>query len=166
METDAIKTRRINYKSDFDFAVILRASGGEEIGWPEAPFTLTVTCGGVQYTASSDGHGGTSNCYRDENGRIHVVLDNHGLKPGRMQIELACELPDALYMDGSRREVNRVYVPIELVAGKGDGMESATAEVTLPVIARSAYDLAVANGYTGTQEEKRTFRFARRNASF
>jgi len=84
-----------------------------------------------------------------------VVFDNHRLTKGRLRCDLTAELPNAVYPDGSRREVLPQPVGIELVSDAGDcGCVGETeVELTLPAVYLTAYDLAVRNGYQGTLDE-------------
>ena len=153
--------RRVNAKSDFDFILKLfcgcAKDGGEpqEIGWPGFDWTARFWTWSPAnaYTVSCIG-GVCTNCFND-NGRIHVVFDNHRLTKGRLRCDLTAELPNAVYPDGSRREVLPQPVGIELVEGAGDCgcVGDAEVELTLPAVYLTAYDLAVRNGYQGTLNE-------------
>lgn len=153
--------RRVNAKSDFDFILKLfcgcAKDGGEpqEIGWPGFDWTARFWTWSPAnaYTVSCIG-GVCTNCFND-NGRIHVVFDNHRLTKGRLRCDLTAELPNAVYPDGSRREVLPQPVGIELVSDAGDcGCVGETeVELTLPAVYLTAYDLAVRNGYQGTLDE-------------
>ncbi len=144
---------RINYKSDFDFLLELRDAENRPVVWPGCDWVarFRTSSAANTYTASCIG-GKTVNCYND-NGKIHVVCDAHRLSPGRLQVELHCDLPDAIYPDGHRHEVTPLPLDIELVNGPGDVTGDINVELVLPAIYLTAYDLAVRNGYTGTMAE-------------
>ncbi len=158
---DCDDIHRVNAKSDFDFILKLfcgcAKDGGEpqEIGWPGFDWTARFWTWSPAnaYTVSCIG-GVCTNCFND-NGRIHVVFDNHRLTKGRLRCDLTAELPNAVYPDGSRREVLPQPVGIELVSDAGDcGCVGETeVELTLPAVYLTAYDLAVRNGYQGTLDE-------------
>lgn len=151
----------INYKSDFDLILRLETcvhndDGTEErtdIGFPDCDFTATFwTASKVStYVASCIG-GQTKNCFND-NGRIHVVFDNHKLSKGRLMVELHTSLPNGIYPDGTQDIYEPHPLDIELVDGAGECPTRIQAEAALAVVYRSAYEDAVAAGYTGTQQE-------------
>lgn len=162
----------INYKSDFDF--ILHLEG--ESGFPEFNFTGEIwperirelkEAYGCDWGRLIDMQGKTGirpyifykrgkelhNCF-DDDGKIHVVADNHGLPPGRLLLILKSYLPNAMYPDGTKK-IERIYpLYIELVEGSGDcDVRNIDIELTVPYVYITAYHLARSKGYTGTEEE-------------
>ncbi|MBQ9076253.1 MAG: BspA family leucine-rich repeat surface protein [Muribaculaceae bacterium] len=81
------------------------------------------------------------------------VLDNHGLQPGRLMIEWHEAIPDDAFPDGLRHVHCTYDSGVELVSGMGDAVTKAEVQVQVPYIYRSAYDMAVSNGYEGTMAE-------------
>lgn len=137
--------RKINYKSDFDFilrlySVMVDADGKEvdgsktELGWPDYDWTARIyTSNKVNaYVASSVG-GVLTNCYNDD-GRIHIVVDNHRMGLGKIIVEFCAELPREIYPDGYQRNVIPEPLDIELIKGKSDLPTEMEAEVLLPYI--------------------------------
>lgn len=137
--------RKINYKSDFDFilqlySVMVDADGKEvdgsktELGWPDYDWTARFyTSNKVNaYVASSVG-GVLTNCYNDD-GRIHIVVDNHRMGLGKIIVEFCAELPREIYPDGYQRNVIPEPLDIELIKGKSDLPTEMEAEVLLPYI--------------------------------
>lgn len=126
--------RHINYKSDFDFLLHLTDAEGNRIPVPDCDWS------GKFYTSSSLNaveiwrRDGVTHCCTVEGDGIRVVMDNHGLSPGRLQAEFRVFLPDELYPDGTRREVMPEALDIELVRGKGDLPTKADAELALPML--------------------------------
>lgn len=126
--------RHINYKSDFDFLLHLTDAEGNRIPVPDCDWS------GRFYTSSSLNaveiwrRDGVTHCCTVEGDGIRVVMDNHGLSPGRLQAEFRVFLPDGLYPDGTRREVMPEALDIELVRGKGDLPTKADAELALPML--------------------------------
>lgn len=123
----------INFKSDFDFILRLIDGLGKDIGFPqwdwEARFwTATPSYG---FTASSIG-GVQTNCY-DDNGRVHIVANRHGLQPGELKCEFRVAYPNGAYPDGSREVVSPEKLGIVLVMGKGE-VAAVDAEVELPLV--------------------------------
>ena len=153
-------TKKINYKSDFDFIAKLTATNanGEsvEVGFPDYDFELIITsgCNGYStrsFVASSIG-GVTKNCFND-NGQLHIVCDNHKLNVGELFGEYKAYLPNDIYPDGTQLNVEPQSLGIELVVGASDTPTTAEIELQLPYIYQSAYDLAVASGYEGSMED-------------
>lgn len=137
--------KRINYKSDFDFILLLYSclvdSDGKEVEgsrkeleWPDydwrALIYTSVKSNG--FTASCVG-GVATNCYND-NGKIHVVVDGHHIGPGQLRVEFTAELSREIYPDGAQRKVFAQLLDIELVTGHGDCPSAAEAELLLPFI--------------------------------
>lgn len=154
------ETKKINYKSDFDFIAKLTATNanGEsvEVGFPDYDFELIITsgCNGYStrsFVASSIG-GVTKNCFND-NGQLHIVCDNHKLNVGELFGEFKAYLPNDIYPDGTQLNVEPQSLGIELVVGASDTPTTAEIELQLPYIYQSAYDLAVASGYEGSMED-------------
>ena len=88
---------QIHYKSDFDFIFEL------EGGFPTFNFGGKITSGvseAVYFTFNCISKK-CKNCFND-NGKIHVVCDKHGLPPGKLMLELYAYLPNSLYPDGER----------------------------------------------------------------
>lgn len=78
--------KEINYKSDFDFILTLKTCNGADIGFPDYDWEANVfTVSNKNGFKVSCIGGVCTNCYNDE-GRIHVVCDNHGLLPGELRL--------------------------------------------------------------------------------
>lgn len=145
---------RINHKSDFDFVLHLSDARGQEIGWPDCDWRVAIwSVSRDRSLVASCMDGDCCNCFNDD-GKIHIVADNHRLGVGRLQCELVMEIPDGRYPDGYQRVVLRRRLDVELVAGDSD-CKPCVCDVTVdvPVLLRNAWELAVDNGYKGTYEE-------------
>lgn len=149
-----------NYKSDFDFILKLYSaltdSSGketerEELPWPDYDWTATLWTQSKAnaYVASCIG-GKCSNCYND-NGQIHIVVDDHHMGPGRLKVEFRAELPREIYPDGYQRNVIPEPLDIELVAGKGDLPSEMEAELFLPYIKGDKGDAFTYADFTAEQ---------------
>ncbi|MDE6339488.1 MAG: hypothetical protein K2K97_06850, partial [Muribaculaceae bacterium] len=154
---------------------------GNDIGVPDYDwvahfYTISKT---VQFTASCI-NGIYTNCF-DDNGQLHIICNNHSLPCGSLQCEFIADIPNAIYPDGSEKIVSPQCVDIELVKGKGDCATSIEVQLQLPMLkgapftyddftpeqleqlkgpqgnpgkdGASAYDQALAGGYTGTEQE-------------
>ncbi len=145
--------KRINYKSDFDFFLRLISANGEEIGWP--PFDWTAkfrTAAAWQIFEASCIGGVCTNCYND-NGRIHIVADNHKLPPGRLRVDLSVMIPEGVFPDGSRLVVTPAPLDIELVLGTSGLPTSAEAALLLPALKGDKGDSFTYADFT--EEEKK-----------
>lgn len=160
---------RIYYKSDFDFIINIGGLANNAEGVADLDFEGVVQSelrGGKVFRFSRVGNVWI-NCSKAEQGASHrcakgmdvrVTCDSHSLPPGPLSLELTVHFPDNAYPDGCRKQVCRHPLPIELVAGECDcnTVSPSSIAVTLPYVWASAYDLASANGYEGTQEEYNT----------
>ena len=146
--------KNINHKSDFDFILTLYGENGDSIGFPTYDWEAYIyTAGSKAYKYKASCRGGECvNCFND-NGKIHVVANNHGLSVGVLRIDFISYLPNSLYPDGTERVVQPIDTDIELVSGAGDGAEGGDAEVIIPYALVTSYDIAKANGYGGTMTE-------------
>lgn len=119
---------KINHKSDFDFTLrIYECTIGPdgqktrvEMGFPTYDFEIRLytTNRANAYICSKKGNK-LQNCFNDE-GKIHVVCDNHHLGKGILHAEFTAFLPNNIYPDGSRKTVEVSHTVIELVDGSGD----------------------------------------------
>lgn len=131
-----------NYKSDFDIILTLKTCVRNEdgtcskrdVGWPEHDWVATFrTDNGLrEYVASRKGDT-LVNCFND-NGRIHVVFNNHRLGKGVLRVDFHSEIPNAIYPDGIQDLYEPQPLDIELVDGPGDCAGAAEVEVLLPYI--------------------------------
>lgn len=131
-----------NYKSDFDIILTLKTCVRNEdgtcskrdVGWPEHDWVATFRSGNGlrEYVASRKGDT-LVNCFND-NGRIHVVFNNHRLGKGVLRVDFHSEIPNAIYPDGIQDLYEPQPLDIELVDGPGDCAGAAEVEVLLPYI--------------------------------
>lgn len=147
--------RKINYKSAFDFAMRLKDASGKEVPFPECdwnalfwtsnkPNAYRVSCIGGVYV----------NCFREADGSIHFVFDNHRMGKGTLHWEPHFRFPNDIYPDGIQDTFRKAQLGIELVDGDDDDVsDTPDVEVYMPAVYLTAYDLAVRNGYTGTYED-------------
>ena len=150
---------KINYKSDFDFIAEVEAIGADdnkvEIGFPQYDWEIILTTGDCCYNSRtyivSYKKGVATNCYND-NGKIHIICDNHKLSVGQLQMEFRSFLPNVNYPDGTQKVVATYDLDIELTT-ENTGITSAEVQIVLPFLYDSAYNQAVKGGYKGTQEE-------------
>lgn len=147
-----------NIHEDFDFILSPRTCSGQEFTFPQYDFVGRIysrqvgTVSQKFYEISKKGDKLT-NCYND-NGRIHVVMDHHGLPKGRLAMEFVSFLPDPSYPDGFRSVPHAQLLNIVLVDGPTNyACNGFDVEMTLPYVWISAYELAKSAGYVGTEED-------------
>lgn len=153
------KINKVNFKSDFDFTAVFKAfgqGGVVEIGFANYDWEIVLTTGGNHlasrgYVVSYKG-GVCTNCFND-NGKVHIVMNNHKLDVGQLQGTIKANIPNPIYPDGHQLLMNEVKLPYELVTGNGDAPTEVEVEILLPYLYDSAYRIAVASGYKGTQEQ-------------
>lgn len=134
-----------NYKDDFDFilhlySVLVDNEGKEvegsrkELGWPGYDWIARIYTSSKAnaYEASCIG-GVCTNCFND-NDRVHIVVNDHHMGPGRMKVVFQAELPREIYSDGYQRNVIPEPLDIELTVGKGDLPGEFEAELLMPYI--------------------------------
>lgn len=133
--------KEINYRSDFDFILILHDSRGVEIGWPDYDWTARFWTTGRAVTFTAGCHGGEAvNCFNDD-GKIHIVANNHGLPPGKLHVDFTANLPNGLYPDADERIVVPVELDIELICAAAPCPEGFEVELILPYIKLTWEDL-------------------------
>ena len=134
-----------NYQDDFDFllklySAVVDKDGNEvkgsrrKLGWPDYDWSATMWTNSKAnaYTASCI-DGKCVNCYND-NGEIHIVVNDHHMGPGAVRLQFIAELPREIYPDGLQRNVIPEPVNIELIIGKGDLPTEMEVEMLLPYI--------------------------------
>lgn len=92
------------------------------------------------------------NCFNDNN-KIHIIANSHGLPTGTIHIEFVSFLPNSLYADGTQRVVQTIDTEIELVQRADDVSTCGSVEMVLHYAIVTSYDIAKVNGYSGTIDE-------------
>lgn len=139
---------KINHKSDFE--VVANWIGEGEI----LPFILEYAVGTRTFTASYNGSV-WRNCKKEGDKRIRVFFDNHRFGTGKLMCTLTYWLDNDHYPDGKQTITNVIETDIVLVNESSDEIiNDITLELT-PNYQRgySAYDIAVKNGFEGSEEE-------------
>lgn len=143
--------RKINYKSDFELLVTW--VGEDAI----TPFSLKFEVGGRQFVASYDGED-WKKCKQVDDKHILVVFDSHRFGCGTLCCELTYYLSDESYADGTKKITVPVETGIVLVQGVSD---DEVVDLSMEIFpnykqgpkGESAYDVAVKNGFEGSEEE-------------
>jgi hypothetical protein len=128
---------KYNYKSDFDFVyrqIAGYTTDGKPIfaDFPDYDFKLVCSTGFRSYSASYIG-GVCTNLFND-NGKIHVVCNDHNLGVGKLHIEFTALLPNGIYPDGTKKTVTAEPIDIELINGRPDNPKETEVEMILPYI--------------------------------
>lgn len=130
-----VSMRKVNYKSDFDFRMKLKDASGKEVPFPECDWDAEFWTSSKQnaYRASWIG-GEYVNCFREADGSIHFIFDNHHLGMGALKWEPHFRLSNDIYPDSVRDTYSRAPLEIELVSGQGDEPTEAEVEYVIPYI--------------------------------
>lgn len=133
---------KINYKSDFDFIAVLRgydAEGNEvNIGFPEYDWKMKISSSGQcqahnrKFVASYIG-GKAKNCFND-NGRIHIVCQDHCLPVGELRAEMISYVPNEMYVDNEQYVVTTHSLDIELVDEEDTTNQDFQAVLQMPIV--------------------------------
>lgn len=144
---------KINYKSDFDFLLHLTDCQGGLVGCPEMDWEahLYTTSRLNAYTAWRRGDE-MHNCYND-GGEIHIVMNDHRLSPGTLNVEFHVMLPNDIYPDGVRDLYTPESLDITLTRERGDECTAADADIIAPYIKGDKGDKGE-RGEQGKQGEK------------
>ena len=134
MKCNCNKPIEINYKADFDLIISLLDIKGRLLPFPDYDFTVEITSAGViPAFVASQRSGVLHNC-SDDQGRIHIYADNHGLRPGPLTLEFTAYIPDANFADGTRRLPVVEQLDVHLVPGRGQLPVGFETSLGLPAI--------------------------------
>lgn len=113
-----METYKINYKSDFDFFIMAKGSNGKSLSFKDFDWTLTLSTPSSKSAFVASRKGGVLvGCTMNTSLAPRIICDNHGLDIGKVSMELAVEIPDALFPDKSRRIVSKIESGIYLTRG-------------------------------------------------
>lgn len=133
--------QKINYKSDFDLIATIKAfdtNGNEiEVGFMDYDWEIDLYTGCNNYASRiykvSYINNKATNCF-DDNGKIHIVCDNHQFGKGVLNGTAKVYIPNEIYPDGTQLIVTPINFAIELVADGGDYDAIADASIVIPVV--------------------------------
>ena len=145
---------KINYKSDFTFILVIRDCEGNDIGFPPMDFDAQIwTNSKINAYYFGRRNGELINC-KNEDGKIRVIVNDHQMRCGELQVEVTLHLPDSEFPDQERRIVTPDKLDITLVnLTDSTCYPSEVAEISFPMALVTSYDIAVKYGYEGTQEQ-------------
>ncbi len=145
---------KINYKSDFTFILVIRDCEGNDIGFPPMDFDAQIwTNSKINAYYFGRRNGELINC-KNEDDKIRVIVNDHQMRCGELQVEVTLHLPDSEFPDQERRIVTPDKLDITLVnLTDSTCYPSEVAEISFPMALVTSYDLAVKYGYEGTQEQ-------------
>ena len=145
---------KINYKSDFTFILVIRDCEGNDIGFPPMDFDAQIwTNSKINAYYFGRRNGELINC-KNEDDKIRVIVNDHQMRCGELQVEVTLHLPDSEFPDQERRIVTPDKLDITLVnLTDSTCYPSEVAEISFPMALVTSYDIAVKYGYEGTQEQ-------------
>lgn len=145
------KIAQKNYQSDFDAIINIKTCNDKDLGFPpydwEAIFYTSASAS--TYTASSI-KGVTTNCF-DDNGKIHVVFNNHGLQSGDLMVKFISHLPNDIYPDKDEIIVSPQKTGIKLVRGAGYCGTIEDIQLVMPYIKGDKGDAFTFDDFTEAQ---------------
>lgn len=133
----------IDYRSDFSFLLEITDKNGNVVPLSELDFD------GQAYTAMKPGfafackEGVCRNCTM-RGDKVLIICDRHGLRPGKVKVELRVNYPDELYPDGIRTEFLKVTTGITL----GYGCECKPSDTIAKVTATTPTYIKAGNSKT------------------
>lgn len=133
----------IDYRSDFSFLLEITDKNGNVVPLSELDFD------GQAYTAMKPGfafackEGVCRNCTM-RGDKVLIICDRHGLRPGKVKVELRVHYPDELYPDGIRTEFLKVTTGITL----GYGCECKPSDTIAKVTATTPTYIKAGNSKT------------------
>ena len=145
---------KINYKSDFTFILVIRDCEGNDIGFPPMDFDAQIwTNSKINAYYFGRRNGELINC-KNEDDKIRVIVNDHQMRCGELQVEVTLHLPDSEFPDQERRIVTPDKLDITLVnLTDSTCYPSEVAGISFPMALVTSYDIAVKYGYEGTQEQ-------------
>lgn len=142
-----------NAGSDFVLRLTFKNGEGELQPFPFGDYDFklifTTPWSTKSYLAWKEGDT-LHNCHLHD-GVLCVPFKNHGLS-GAIGVRIIADIPDSCFVDGQRHIDERYPLNVILTEDANSGLVAA-ATVDVPVVVRTAYDLAKAQGYAGTPEE-------------
>ena len=106
---------KINYKSDFTFILVIRDCEGNDIGFPPMDFDAQIwTNSKINAYYFGRRNGELINC-KNEDDKIRVIVNDHQMRCGELQVEVTLHLPDSEFPDQERRIVTPDKLDITLV---------------------------------------------------
>ena len=137
--------KKVNYLSDFKLREITEGVD------TSVPFVFSYfVYPSNRFEASFDGSE-YKNCFLNEDGTLTVIFQNHGLMPGKLQVERKWFVNDMDFKEGICKAVSLEHTGINLVQGKTDDIDFETVLVP-PYIKGDKGDSLHWN--TLTEEEK------------
>lgn len=126
-------TKQVNYQSDFDVNIHFKDADNKVIAKPAFDFLLTFTTTGGNKVEAGQQDGMQRN-YKEVEGGIKVVFDNHKLLPGTLNLEARVNEANPDYPDGKKLTVINVPTDITLTANAGEVSSDIDIEVKLPFV--------------------------------
>lgn len=125
-------SRQVNYQSDFDVLLHVKDAEGNDVGFPAFDFFATFTSTGGGKKVEAGQVNGVKRGMKDVDGEIQIAFDNHGLMPGKLELEFQTDVENAIYPDGKKLTVFKVPTDITLTNKQGDESTGLKIDVMLP----------------------------------
>ena len=152
------------YESDFTITEKIQDAQGVALDHSTMDFDIVYSTNGYRtYTASK--HGSTyTNCVldADDHSVLRITLDAHGLQPGFLVREITFHTAPPQGFDGNIQDISKKQYVVDIDTGRvvlgrktspaGAGQVYEIYHVDF-IKGDSAYQVAVANGFNGTEEE-------------
>ncbi len=145
----------MNYQSDFIISAnqILDVNGNPiDLRGVDFRIEFRTTSRHVCHVCSAIG-GVLTNCKIEDDGSISFIFDNHKLLSGKLRYKLTFYVKNASYPDNVQNVVIEGDTGMTLTADGGDDETPQNFTISTPLLIKSAYEIAKASGYTGTEEE-------------
>lgn len=147
----------INYRSDFTLSEQFIDREGATINPLSMDWRIvyTVPCSAPRTYIASYENGVLTNATVDtETNTVYVSFDNHGLPIGVLVATIEYSLPNSTFADGAQTIVQPKITGVKLWDGASDCIKAEPSAFLLDYMqGESAYDMAVAAGFSGTAEE-------------
>ena len=141
--------KHIYYRNDFAVEVELFNLEGVKVSPPEWQWSIEFSDSRKKYVCSLE----KGNAEVMDDGSVMCYLDNHNFYCGRLSCKFKEQIPNLSYLDGFQRVIRPTDIDVELWDKPSDNDGNVSVSVIPDYVIYDAWNIAKANGYSGTQEE-------------
>ena len=141
--------KHIYYRNDFSVEVELFNFEGVKVSPPEWKWSIEFSDSRKKYVCSLE----KGNAEVMDDGSVMCYLDNHNFYCGRLSCKFKEQIPNLSYLDGFQRVIRPTDIDVELWDKPSDNDGNVSVSVIPDYVIYDAWNIAKANGYTGTAEE-------------
>lgn len=141
--------KHIYYRNDFAVEVELFNLEGIKVPPPEWQWSIEFSDSRKKYVCSLE----KGNAEVMDDGSVMCYLDNHNFYCGRISCKFKEQIPNLSYLDGFQRVIRPTDIEVELWDKPSDNDGNVSVSVIPDYVIYDAWNIAKANGYSGTQEE-------------